>query len=111
SVTRNAARQAPRQTQRTNAERRTMLDCRLGARVLQAVPEIRQILFSNSSTMPNWNNNQVIISASEEMVREYITEDEGQLYFNMHLLFPDRFEPTDLAGHAGWDYDWAAENT
>ena len=49
--------------------------------------------------MPNWNYNQVDITASEAMVREWLIEDDGQFYFNMHKLFPERFEATDLAGH------------
>jgi len=61
--------------------------------------------------MPNWNNNKVTIHATEAMVREYLTEDGGKLYFNMHRLFPERFEATDPAGQAGWDYDWACANT
>ena len=50
--------------------------------------------------MPNWNYNQVDITASEAMVREWLIEDDGQFYFNMHKLFPERFEATDPAGHA-----------
>ncbi len=61
--------------------------------------------------MPNWNENKVTIAASEKMVRDYLTEDEGRFYFNMHKLFPERFEPTDPAGNVGWDYDWACDNT
>ena len=48
--------------------------------------------------MPNWNYNQVAIIASEAMVREWLIEDDGQYYFNMQKLFPERFGPKDPAG-------------
>ena len=88
-----------------------MLDRRLRARVLQAVPETRRTLLSNSSIMPNWNYNSVEIHAPEHEVRKWLTENRGDLYFNMPMLFPERFPVDDPTGVASWDEKWACDNT
>lgn len=61
--------------------------------------------------MPNWNYNSVKIHAPEHEVREWLTEDRGDLYFNMHRLFPERYDADDEAGHKTWNYDWVDEHT
>jgi len=46
--------------------------------------------------MPNWNYNAVTISAPLEQVKKYFVKDKEGYHFNMYLLFPERFEATDV---------------
>lgn len=61
--------------------------------------------------MPNWNFNEVEISAPLEKVKEYLVEENGKIYFNMHKIFPEKFPEDDASGFKNWDYDWMNEHT
>ena len=63
--------------------------------------------------MPNWNSNCVEISAPISEVKKYLVYDkkEKSFTYNMHILYPDVFDFSDLDGLKNWDYDWAVENT
>jgi hypothetical protein len=68
--------------------------------------------------MPNWVYNEVDIHASLDEVQEFLAVDSDMdepnrpvSRFNLHKLYPERFEADDLCGHKAWDYDWMVENT
>lgn len=61
--------------------------------------------------MPNWNYNYVTFSAPQEEVKNYLVKEKNYYYFNMHILFPERFGSSDLIWNKNWDYDWCVENT
>ncbi len=61
--------------------------------------------------MPNWNFNSVSVDAPVAEVKTYLVKRKKQYFFNMHLLYPDKFPSGDPTGEKGWDYDWYVENT
>ena len=67
--------------------------------------------------MPNWVYNEVEIAAPLSEVQAYLFEIDdpdcpgGRTHvFNLHQLFPERFDPEDAWGLIAWDYDWMADN-
>ena len=78
---------------------------------------IGKALFSHFLHMPNWVYNEVEIAAPLSEVQAYLFETadpdcQGQnvYFFNLHRLFPERFEADDQRGLEAWDYDWMREN-
>jgi hypothetical protein len=68
--------------------------------------------------MPNWVCNEVEINASLEQVQQFLTiaydmddPERPVNRFNLHKLYPERFEANDLCGYVAWDYDWMVKNT
>jgi hypothetical protein len=61
--------------------------------------------------MPNWNINEVEINAPIDQVRNYFTQSDDKLFFNMHMIFPERFSVDDELGMKNWDYYWMCEHT
>lgn len=68
--------------------------------------------------MPNWVYNEVDIHASRDEVQKFLAVDPEAAdsscpatHFNLHKLFPRRFEADDLCGFKNWDYDWMVEHT
>lgn len=67
--------------------------------------------------MPNWVYNEVEIAAPLCEVQAYVFETDDPegtkgrkiRFFNLHLLFPKRFEAEDARGLIAWDYDWMVE--
>ena len=46
--------------------------------------------------MPNWNTNSVEIHAPLDNVKAWLVPADNDTYrFNMHLLFPERFDASD----------------
>jgi hypothetical protein len=68
--------------------------------------------------MPNWVYNEVEIAASRDEVQPFLATDYDMddptrpvSRFNLHKLFPERFDADDLCGRKAWDYDWMLVNT
>jgi hypothetical protein len=63
--------------------------------------------------MPNWNSNGVTINAPLNEVKKYLVFNEKwtEAMFNMHLLFPELFNSSDVLWDKNWNYDWAVINT
>lgn len=68
--------------------------------------------------MPNWVYNEVDIHASLDEVQKFLALDNDMddplqpvTRFNLHELFPERFELDDPCGFKAWNYDWMVENT
>lgn len=75
-------------------------------------------LLSHFLLMPNWVYNEVDIHASLDEVGRFLAVDTStenphnpSTRFNLHQLYPERFEADDLCGFKAWDYDWMIENT
>ncbi|MGC1497934.1 MAG: hypothetical protein WA790_19170 [Sulfitobacter sp.] len=68
--------------------------------------------------MPNWVFNEVDVHASIDEVLVFLATDYDMddpnrpvSRFNLHKLFPERFDIDDLCGQKNWNYDWMVENT
>jgi|TARA_R100000935_G_scaffold57366_1_gene91170 hypothetical protein len=68
--------------------------------------------------MPNWVYNEVDIHAPLADVQPFLTidydMDDPKLpvnRFNLHKLYPDRFDAGDQRGFEAWDHDWMVKNT
>ena len=67
--------------------------------------------------MPNWVYNEVEIAAPLSEVQAYLFETDDPEYqgqrthfFNLHRLFPERYQADDEQGLKAWDYDWMYDN-
>lgn len=55
--------------------------------------------------MPNWNSNEVEIFAPLKEVKKYLVPVSKDEYkFNMHQIFPEKFDANDLDGSINWEY-------
>lgn len=61
--------------------------------------------------MPNWNSNIVTICAPLADVQTYFVPASSKYRFNMHLLFPDRFDANDPEGQQNRNYHWFIDHT
>ncbi len=67
--------------------------------------------------MANWNNNAVTIYAPLEVVKTWLIrlspedQDHPVYLFNMHKLFPDRFQSDNQHGTLAGDDGWYDDNT